>query len=228
MIEVIVVCEGQTEETFVRNVLATPLADRNVIVQPRLITTSPSGKGGALSRDRIVRYLRNTLRERGDVYVATLFDLHGLKTDFPGRSDAVRLSDPIERAVAIEGTFHQVVVQEAGCRQDRFLPHIQPYEFEALLFADVTQFAEVNSAWQPAVEVLKAVRQLAQSPEHINDGQDTHPSARLEKGLPRYQKVLHGSAVAAQIGLDQIRAECRHFGEWLTRIESLQPLRIGE
>ena len=65
-----------------------------------------------------------------------------------------------------------------------------------------------------------------QTPEHVNDGPDTHPSARLRRLLrPRYAKILHGSAVSASIGLDCIREECRHFDKWLSRVETLPPLR---
>ncbi len=71
MIEVVVVGEGQTEETFIRDVLAPRMAGQSVFLRPRLIGTSMHGRGGALSRDRVLRYLRNTLRERANVYVTT-------------------------------------------------------------------------------------------------------------------------------------------------------------
>ena len=117
-------------------------------------------------------------------------------------------------------------MRETGCRPDRFIPHIQPYEFESLLFSDVGRFAQVDPAWQASVESLQDVRASAASPEHINDGRDTHPSARLRALLRgRYDKVLHGRAVSALIGVERIRAECRHFGDWLERLERLPPLR---
>ena len=46
MIEVIVVCEGQTEETFVNRILGPSLWSRNIFLQPRLIRTSRYSKGG--------------------------------------------------------------------------------------------------------------------------------------------------------------------------------------
>jgi hypothetical protein len=48
VIAVIVVGEGQTEQTFVRDVLAPPFADLNISLQPRLVETSPDSKGGSL------------------------------------------------------------------------------------------------------------------------------------------------------------------------------------
>ena len=114
-------------------------------------------------------------------------------------------------------------MRAAGCRRDRFLPHIQPYEFEALLFSETSQFAQEEPAWAESVGALEAARRRASSPEHINDGPATHPSARLEQ-LRGYRKVQHGSAVANRIGLDRIREECRHFAAWLSRIENLPAL----
>lgn len=37
----------------------------------------------------------------------------------------------------------------------------------------------------------------------------------------------HGVRLATCIGLDRIRSECHHFGAWLSRMESLQPLNVG-
>ncbi len=221
MTDVVVVGEGPTERSFTVTVLAHSLAERRVFVQPRLIPTSRSAKGGALKSARVLRFLRNTLRERQDTFVTTLFDLYGLPSDFPGRAGTTDISDPLKRASAIEQTLHATVIAEAECRPDRFLPHIQPYEFEALLFSDVQRLAEAERDWTPQLKALRDARQSASSPEHINDGPTTHPSARLTDLLPRYSKTRHGVAIADRIGLSRMRAECRHFGKWLDRLEAL-------
>jgi hypothetical protein len=174
----------------------------------------------------VLRFLRNTLRERGDTYVTTMFDLYGLPPDFPGVNEATTLHDPLARAERIEVALAKAAVDEAGCRSDRVLPHVQPYEFEGLLFSDVERLVELDARWRGAAEPLQQARRVAASPEHINDGQTTHPSARLRASLqaPAFDKVLHGSAAARRIGLECLRRECRHFGEWLARIEQLAPL----
>ena len=223
MTDVIVVCEGQTEEAFVKLVLYPGLSPRNVFVQPRLIATSRQAKGGALNPQRVLRHLRNTLSERPDTYVTTFFDLHGLPSDFPGQPGTAAQGDPLARATEIEAGFHDAVVRHTGCRPGRFLPHIQPYEFESLLFSDAVAFAAAEPEWQGFASELASARKTAISPEHINDGPDTHPSARLQRLRPRYQKVAHGAAVSAWIGLYRIRAECRHFDQWLERLEGLSP-----
>lgn len=224
MIDVIVVGEGQTEETFVRDVLAPAFGAHGIFLHERLISTSRQSKGGALSRDRVLTFLRTTLRERTDTYVTTLFDLYGLRSDFPGFAEA-ESGNPIQRCVAIEAAFAMVVTAESGCRPERFLAHIQPHEFEALLFSDVSRFGEMQPGWSRFVPELQRARDQAKSPEHINDGQRTHPSARLEELRdPTYDKRLHGSLLAQRIGLDRIRRECSHFDHWLTRIEALPSL----
>jgi hypothetical protein len=224
LIEVIVVAEGQTEETFVRDVLAPIFGTSDVFLYAWPIATSKQGRGGALSPARVVRFLRNTLRERADTYVTTLFDLYGLHMDFPGVAEAAE-SNPIERCLMIEAAFESVVVAESGCRSDRFIAHIQPYEFEALLFSDVSRFGELQAGWSRFVPALQQARDAVQSPEHINDGPQTHPSARMEQLRdPTYNKPLHGSRLAKRIGIDRMRSECSHFDAWLTRIEALPPL----
>lgn len=221
----IVVGEGQTEETFVRDVLAPELGGNAVFLYPRLIPTSKFASGGALRWDRVSGFLRTTLRERKDTYVTTFFDLYGLKNDFPGLPEARKLNDPRERASTIEERFHAAVVEAAGCRPERFIAHIQPYEFESLIFSGIEVLPEVRPEWKAYLEPLRQARQAAASPEHIDDGPETHPSARLLAALrPRYEKVLHGSPLAKRIGIRRIRAECAHFGAWLSRIETLPPL----
>ncbi|MYJ76152.1 MAG: DUF4276 family protein [Gammaproteobacteria bacterium] len=203
------------------------LAFNAVYLQARLISTSSGAKGGALSRDRVVGGLGRVLRERNDTYITTFFDLYGLPGGFPGRAEPERSSDPIARCQQIEAALHGVVVEQAGCRQERFLPHIQPYEFEALLLSDMGAFARAEAQWHSVESELASVVNASASPEHVNDGFGTHPSARLKHAIPGYRKVTHGVRLATQIGLDRIRSECHHFGAWLGRMESLQPLNPG-
>lgn len=61
------------------------------------------------------------------------------------------------------------------------------------------------------------------SPELVNDGIDTAPSKRIIREIPEYAsiKASAGPIVAEKIGLDNLRLKCRHFGEWLTKLEAL-------
>ncbi|MDB9308677.1 DUF4276 family protein [Aphanizomenon sp. CS-733/32] len=70
-------------------------------------------------------------------------------------------------------------------------------------------------------DILQSERDLFPSPEHINDGPITAPSKRIKKCCPFYDKPLHGSLIAMDIGLDVIRQHCQHFDKWLTRLEKI-------
>lgn len=218
---VLVVCEGQTEETFVRDVLAPAFYPRlNLIGQ--IIETSVGHKGGGLVYERVRRHLRKNLSRNSRPAVTTLIDLYKLDSNFPGYADAA--GKPLaQRLATLNEALHQDIIGLTGCRPDQFLPHIQPYEFEALLFSDVETLTALNEGWAGAASVLQTVRDAAESPEHINDGPNTKPAARLTQSLtdPVFSKVLDGPRAAAHIGLARIEAECKFFAQWLDSLRAL-------
>ncbi|MBN3873010.1 MAG: DUF4276 family protein [Nostoc sp. JL33] len=65
------------------------------------------------------------------------------------------------------------------------------------------------------------MRNLFLSPEHINEGATTAPSKRIIRCCLGYEKPLHGSLIAIDIGLDTIPQQCEHFNQWLTRLENI-------
>lgn len=225
MKRVCIVCEGQTEETFVRDVLAPGFYETGLYLFPEMIETSAGHKGGALKYDRVKRHLRNTLRQNSAPVVTTLFDLYRLDSGFPGFEASKGQPDLSRRLEVLKRALHAEVVAEAGCRPDRFIPYIQPYEFEALLFSDVQTLTQVEPSWQAATDALMAARAAAESPEHINERPETKPAAHLERELsgPRYRKRMHGPMAAQKIGLAKIAAECAFFAAWLADLRELAP-----
>lgn len=223
MIRVVVVCEGETEEEFVRDVLAPAFYGLNLYLEPQLVETSPGHRGGALNYDRVKLHLRNTLRQKSAPMVTTLFDLYKLDKRFPGFEQSGTLPDLGQRLAVLRRELHSDVVATAGCQPGRFIPHIQPHEFEALLFSDVSTLTGIEPGWQAATHALTAVRAAAASPEHINDRPDTKPAAHLARELsnPHYRKRRHGPVAAQKIGLAKIEAECAFFAAWLTQIRAL-------
>lgn len=223
MKRVCIVCEGQTEETFVRDVLAPAFYHLNLNLIPEMVETSPGHKGGALKYDRVKRHLRNTLRQSSAPVVTTLFDLYRLDSDFPSFAASQAQPDLSRRLNVLKQALHADVVAEAGCQPERFIPYIQPYEFEALLFSDVPTLTRIEPGWQSATAALAAARAVAESPEHINDRPETKPAAHLERELnnPSYRKRRHGPIAAQKIGLAKIEAECAFFAAWLAQIREL-------
>ena len=223
MSRIVVVCEGETEEEFVRDVMAPAFVGLGLYLEPQMVETSPGHRGGALNFDRVKPHLRNTLRQKSAPVVTTLFDLYKLDKRFPGFEKARAITDLGQKLDVLRRELHADVVAAAGCQPSRFIPYIQPYEFEALLFSDVPTLTRVEPGWQAASTALTAVRAAAESPEYINDLPETKPAAHLERELnnPSYRKRRHGPIAAQKIGLAKIEAECAFFAAWLAQIREL-------
>lgn len=68
-----ILVEGQTEETFVRELLAPHLTGSQVYLTPRIIETSKGHKGGVVSYGKIVHQVRRWCQHDQTAKVTTLF-----------------------------------------------------------------------------------------------------------------------------------------------------------
>ena len=220
---IVILTEGQCEETFIRDVVAPVFSHSEIFLEARCIPTSKSGRGGAVTSDRFMCHVRNTLRQRQDAYVSTMLDLYALDTDFPNYETALSSSDVYQKVDMLEQGLMEKVVGEIGCRPERFIPYIQPYEFEGLLFSDVEVLSQQEPGWESYLDCLKAIRSQFDTPEHINNSYETKPSKRLEGCLrnPSYRKTRHGPLAAKNITLSVIERECQHFHTWMEKLRSL-------
>ncbi len=223
MIRGYVICEGQTEETFIRDVIAPVLAHQQIYLTALLISTSKNNKGGALTYERVKRFVINSLKEK-NVFITTFFDLYALDNNFPDFSESQKQSDIYKKVACLEQAFKEDVVKENLSFTNRFLPYIQPYEFEGLLFSDIAKLTEIETKWARATNELQSIRGSAETPEHINDGYESKPSARLKKLLnnPNYRKTYHGTLAIQAIGIDKLLAECLHFSKWYNQLIELK------
>lgn len=224
-VEVIVFAEGPSDELFLKRVLAPSLRANGIFLKPQTLRTSREGAGGAINFDRLKINVRNTLRQGSHTYLTTFFDFYALDGDMPGVSDALKLNHPSDKARHVEGELHRELVTYTGCRADRLLPYVQPYELEGLFFSDPDALSAVVPGWQLAVTGLRAVRAGFPTPEHINESFESKPSARLAALLnPCYRKTTHAPLIGERIGLSAIAAECPHFAEWVARLRGLTSL----
>ncbi len=222
MAEVVIFAEGPTEEQFIKRVVAPSLRTAQVFVKPQMLKTSRDAHGGAVSFDRLKFNARNTLRQNPDTVLSTFIDLYALETNFPAYQDAKDKPDIYTRTACLESALHQAIVEHVGCRPERFIPHIQPYEFEGLLFSNVEALCDVEPTWHIYLATLSAVRNSFETPEHINDSYEKKPSRRLGSLLqPKYQKTRHGPLGAERITLPVMETECAHFHEWMSKLRSL-------
>lgn len=211
-----ILVEGQTEETFVRELLVPHLAGFQVWLTPRIVETKRGHKGGAVSYGKIVHQVKDWCQKDQSAKVTTLFDVYGLPADFPGAS-AWSPGQPAQpQAAALEATL------AASVGQPNLIPYLQLHEYEALLFSDLNAFAY---AGVPPTTISHWQSELAQfsGPEEVNNSPTTAPSKRLIARWRTYEKSkpLYGSLIALQIGLPTIRAKCPRFNDWVTQLEAL-------
>ncbi len=225
MIRLHFVVEGQTEETFVNQILAPELADQSIVADAHKITTGRKRgtvyRGGFLAYDHLRNDLVLWMKQEGrnaEARFTTMVDLYGLPTDFPGRGTFGQIADPLRKAESLESAL----ADDIG--DDRFIPYIQLHEFEALLFSEPDAFSSAFPAAEDEIAKLRMIRTSFDSPEHIDEGADTAPSKRICKLLPSYAKTSYGLAIAATIGLARMRSECRHFDHWVEKLLRLPSL----
>jgi Domain of unknown function (DUF4276) len=213
--------EGQTEETFVNEVLRPHLFSLGFsVVGARLLGNSRTRlkRGGIKSWDVVKQDIHRHLADDRQAYATTMVDYYALPNSWPGRATA-RLVGHHLRASTIEDAISLDFNNFSEFGQ-RFVPHIVMHEFEALLFSDCDGFAA--GLCHPGIrDRLQAIRDAFESPEHINDSPITAPSKRILSLMPGYEKTLFGPIAALEIGLAKMRAECPNLDKWLKRIEVL-------
>jgi hypothetical protein len=220
-----VICEGQTEQRFVDQVLAPHLFGHGFIYVPTIRVEFSRHRrlifrGGVRKYAPVRRTLINIMKDRpqADVFFTTMLDLYALPGEFPGKKGRKRNpNDPYPFVRALEAAF----ATDFGDR--RFVPHLQLHEFETLLFADPEAFAISFDNCNGAIAGLKEVASSFPSIEHINDGKTTAPSKRIINLLPEYEhrKTDAGPDIAEVIGLQSMRLKCPHFDHWISSLEKL-------
>lgn len=176
-------------------------------IEPVKITTNRklNKKGGNIS----YAYLENEVRRlvaQNCTFITTFFDFFRLPADFPGYTkDGNRVND-LEEAV-------KQSLNASIPNLPEFLPYIQMYEFEALLFSNMEGF-ELLVDDESALGEIKDIMEHYPNPEEINGGVETSPSKRLA-GIYDYDKTADSELILEMIGLVPIRNKCPRFNHWL-------------
>ncbi|WP_240795155.1 DUF4276 family protein [Pseudomonas oryzihabitans] len=190
--------EGPTEERLIKAVLVPYMQERGKFLCPISI-------GGNVSVDKVAGELKK-LANSFD-YVSTFYDFYGFKRRQPGETKA---------------TLENRLLQAAAPNiQQRFLPYVQMYELEGILFSSPTAIAQTLQS--PALEswATQIVTRFGGDPERINDSPQTAPSKRLEQHSD-YRKTTHGPDIAKLIGVERLREACRGFDAWLIALEAFR------
>lgn len=221
MVIINILCEGPTEENFVKKVLSPYFRSMEVIVKGRQVTTNRKLKvtGGMTSYAKIKNDFELWVKENSrDTYnhhlYTCMFDYYQLPTDFPGfpplGNDAISKVHYLEYQLA------------ADLNSFVFSPYIQLHEFEALVFAGL-EYLKIDHPDQ-----VRAIKKLEQEleqcggmPEAVNNRPETSPSKRLIAALGKYNKPKTGPMVAERVGMVGLKLQCPHFKEWIDRLEQM-------
>lgn len=228
MTRLLVHVEGETEESFVNEILSDHLlAFGYESVSARLVGNARlrARRGGIRAwpsvRDDITRHLK----EDRHCITTTMVDYYALpqtgERAWPGRA-AASLAPPTQKAIVVNNALAVDVVNAMGknFNSSRFIPYVVMHEFEGLLFSDCESFGNAIGR-RDLIAHFQGIRDQFSNPEEINDSPITAPSKRIEALVEGYQKPLLGTLAALEIGIPKIREACPNFNVWLAHLETL-------
>lgn len=212
MIRVAISIEGQTEDEFCKKILVPHFRNISIELTPIVLTTSRAKcgtkhKGGCVNLDRIRSEVSKLLSNFD--YVTTFYDLYGFSR--------------IKESLSV-GELEQKMY--SAFNDTKYIPYVQKYEFETLLFSDTDCYEELLTI--DAKEKMDTIINIhAGQIENINNSKETAPSKRIEKiftdNHEAYDKVFYGYSILEEIGLSKVREKSYRFDEWLEKIERLSP-----
>ena len=152
MKNVYIYCEGQTEESFIREMLYPYFLRIGIAVHPIICATKRSAnrkyKGGVSSYAKIKKELTMLCRQHHNEFVTTMFDYYAMPDDTPGIDQMEH--DLCKRIQQIEQTIN------ADIGQPNCSFHFMLHEFEGILFSNPDSFSLI--AGDDVVRQIQAIR----------------------------------------------------------------------
>lgn len=211
MKRIYIIVEGQTEQEFVKSIIAPHLQQFGIYsVTPVLIRTSKSGRGGFVNYEHLKNDAVKLLRSQKDDFIVSMF------------VDFFRIPEIPQKEKWEQMTNHKEQVEEMEkCIKDdikdhRFIPYIQLHEFEALLFSSNKGF-ETYFTKDNALETQQIIDAF-DNPEEINTTPSGAPSKRLLAIKDDYEKVIEGNLIALEVGMNEILIKCPRFKAWIEKL----------
>lgn len=172
--------------------------------------------GGIVPWPAIKRQIERHLYE-GEPYVSMLVDYYGIRDNyhFPGWQESKGIANLSERMNFLWNKMLEDISPELS---KRFIPYLQMHEFESLLFSDLTVFYENFDSSEMDISILEGAVKEFHNPEDINSRPEFAPSKRLLAAIKSYDKVVFGSCLASEIGLENIMKHCPLFRGWVNKL----------
>lgn len=185
-------------------------------------TNHKKSGGGMVHWNSLKNQIKTTLLQNPEVIITTFIDYYGIfeSHNFPNWLESESILDKNLRINSLENA---ILIDINLDLRNRFVPYIHLHEFECMLFCnpsvlinnfDKNEFSDL--------EYLLETVNTYPNPEMINNGEETAPSKRLSRILKnKYKKVIYGSLLAEEIGLNLIMEKCPRFNEWVLKIQNL-------
>ena len=220
MKRLVIIAEGETEESFVNNILCHFFCSKGIYNSIQCFKTKHS-HGGMSKYSYIKKDILNIIYEK-DVVVSMMIDFYRLPSDFPGFNDLKVTQTHQEQANLLETRIKKDLEDSQNQLFDNFIPYIQLHEFEALVFASISGIDSLFERSEMDYNGLMNVIQQYPNPEDINNHPDTAPSVRLKKLISGYNKVLHGIDIINTVGMAELLEKCPRFKTWIeSMVEAL-------
>ena len=186
---VFILCEGQTEERFVKEVVNPKYG----FAQPKIIITSPGHKGGSVNYNDFIKQCKSILKNTQVNLLITLFDFARLPESWYENGDVKIKKCPKE--------INKKIKNDLGADEGRIFNVWSIYEFEIVAFIDIDATCEViGGEYRSKLESV--LKNCGHNPEKINDS--NYPSKRLEDIYKGYQKIYDGISIANKLGIEKI------------------------
>ena len=220
MKRLVIIAEGETEESFVNNIFCPFFCSKGIYNSIQCFKTKHS-HGGMSKYSYIKKDILNIIYEK-DVVVSMMIDFYRLPSDFPGFNDLKVTQTHQEQANLLETRIKKDLEDSQNQLFDNFIPYIQLHEFEALVFASISGIDSLFERSEMDYNGLMNVIQQYPNPEDINNHPDTAPSVRLKKLISGYNKVLHGIDIINTVGMAELLEKCPRFKTWIeSMVEAL-------
>ena len=220
MKRLVIIVEGETEESFVNNILRPFFCSKGLYNTIQCFKTKHS-HGGISKYSYSKKDILNTIYEK-DVVVSMMIDFYRLPSDFPGFNDLKATQTHQEQANLLETRIKKDLEDSQNQLFHNFIPYIQLHEFEALVFASISGIDSLFERSEMDYNGLMNVIQQYPNPEDINNHPDTAPSVRLKKLISGYNKVLHGIDIINTVGMAELLVKCPRFKTWIeSMVEAL-------
>ena len=219
MKRLVIIVEGETEESFVNNILRPFFCSKGLYNTIQCFNTKHSHVGVS-KYSYIKKDILNTIYEK-DVVVSMMIDFYRLLSDFPGFNDLKATQTHQEQANLLEARIKKDLENSQKQLFENFIPYIQLHEFETLVFTSINGIDSLFERSEMDYKGLMNVIQQYPNPEDINNHPDTAPSVRLKKLIPGYNKVLHGIDIINTVGMNELLEKCPRLKVWVESMEEV-------